>query len=98
MRLSQTFIIHVTIYFAVIDEIQDRMQFLLTMDRANKGKDYRSCIFSQISEKLQEMKQISPEKEKDVRECLQLEQLDKRYSSSYSSESPITKFFDEKRL
>ncbi|ODM93039.1 hypothetical protein Ocin01_13639 [Orchesella cincta] len=78
----------------LIDEVQDRMQFLLSMDQLKKGKQYRACIISQINEKLQEMKQISPQKEKDVRDCLELELLDERLGSKFAEEHRTSKFFE----
>ncbi|CAL8141783.1 unnamed protein product [Orchesella dallaii] len=78
----------------LIDEIQDRMQFLLSMDQMKQGKEYRNCIISQINEKLQEMKQISPEKVNDVRDCLELELLDERLGSKFAEQRRTSKFFE----
>lgn len=87
---------YMLVLLAVIDEIQDRMQFVLDMQEAKKGKVYRETILNQINEKLLEMKTISPEKEKDVRECLRLDLIDKRYSPSYTEEHNPANFFDER--
>jgi len=78
----------------LIDEIQDRMQFLLTMDQAKKGKEYKDCIRNQINEKLHEMRLLSPEKEKDIRDCLELELFDKRIAPTNVIEHRSSKFFD----
>lgn len=81
--------------FSVIDEIQDRMQFLLTIEGANKAKvkEHKPYIFNQIHEKLREMKQLSPESEKDVRECLQLNYLEQSLGPARSYEHRASKVF-----
>ena len=55
---------------AVVKEIQDRKEFLAAMEALGQGRQYRSIILAEISQKLREMEDIDRRRSKELRKAL----------------------------
>ncbi|XP_075793240.1 UPF0193 protein EVG1 isoform X2 [Pelodiscus sinensis] len=54
----------------VVNEIQERKEFLAEMETLGQGKQYRGIVLTEISQKLREMEIIDKKRSKDMREAM----------------------------
>lgn len=54
----------------LVKEIQDRKEFLAAMEALGQGRQYRSIILAEISQKLREMEDIDRRRSKELRKAL----------------------------
>nr|XP_025038350.1 UPF0193 protein EVG1 isoform X3 [Pelodiscus sinensis] len=54
----------------LVNEIQERKEFLAEMETLGQGKQYRGIVLTEISQKLREMEIIDKKRSKDMREAM----------------------------
>ena len=57
------------------DEINDRRKFLYHMEKLGEGKDYRTLIVTEISQKIREMEVIDKKRSNELEQELRKESL-----------------------
>ncbi|EDV27695.1 uncharacterized protein TRIADDRAFT_53654 [Trichoplax adhaerens] len=65
----------------VLAEIEDRKEFLETMESLGKGKELKSRILAEISMKIRELEKIDRKRSQEVKDSFPADQLSSRFTS-----------------
>ncbi|NP_001279734.1 UPF0193 protein EVG1 isoform X1 [Callorhinchus milii] len=74
----------------LLTEIEDRKEFLEEMETLGRGKDYRSIIQTEISQKIREMEQIDRKRTAELQQALEQEEKKASERSQVPTQSRCT--------